>query len=120
MDIKKEISLYIAQHGMWKSRLLKSLDSKTMEFEVSTVRTDSNCAFGKWLYNSISNDLKSSEYYQEVKDTHAKFHIETARILQLIVEGKHNEAKRSLQIDTEFAVISSKLTLLMMEWKSKL
>jgi hypothetical protein len=120
MKIKEEINLYIAQHGMWKSRLLKSLESRSSEFDPSTVRADNNCAFGKWLYNTISSDLKSSEYYNIVKETHAKFHVETARILQLILEGKNEEARKSLQMESEFAEISSKLTLLMVKWRGKL
>lgn len=120
MHIKEEISLYIAQHGMWKSRLLKSLETKSNEFDVNVVKTDNNCAFGKWLHGSISDNLKNSSTYTIIKETHAKFHIETARILQLINEGKMDEAKRSLQMDTEYAVISSKLTLLMMDWKRNL
>jgi hypothetical protein len=117
MNIKQEINLYIAQHGMWKSRLLNSLELKTSEFDPNVVKTDDNCAFGKWLYNSISSDLKNSKLYEEVRGTHARFHTETARILNLILSGKIDEARRSLQMDTEYASVSSKLTLLMMEWK---
>ena len=120
MNIKQEINLYIAQHGMWKSRLLNSLEMKTSEFDPNVVKEDNNRAFGKWLYNSISIDLKNSPLYEDVRLTHARFHKETARILRLIMDGKINEAKRSLQMDTEYASISSKLTLLMTEWKRAL
>jgi hypothetical protein len=117
MNLKEEINLYIAQHGMWKSRLLDSLEKRSSEFDPEAVKTDNQCAFGKWLYNSISSDLKASNLYEEVRAAHADFHRETARILRLIMDGKMDEAKRSLEMDTVYAAISSKLTLLMMQWK---
>lgn len=117
MNIKDQISIAIGQHGMWKSRLLNSLEKKSNEFDINIVKTDNNCAFGKWLYNSIPAELKNSMNYKKIVEDHAEFHKETARILQLITDGKLDEAKNSVNIKSDFALISSNLTLGLMEWK---
>lgn len=117
MEIKDQISKAIAQHGIWKSRLLNSIQNQSNEFNIDIVKTDNNCEFGKWLYNTIPEHLKNSTIYPEIIKFHAEFHKETARILQLITNGKMDDAKHSISIESDFALISSNLTLKMMEWK---
>jgi hypothetical protein len=117
MNIKDQISKAIAQHGLWKSKLLKSIESKSNEFDINIVKTDNNCEFGKWLYNSIPNELRNTENYNRTLKHHADFHKKTAEVLQLIANGRSEEAKTAINMESDFAVISSNLTLELMAWK---
>jgi hypothetical protein len=117
MELKDQISKAIAQHGLWKSRLLKSIETKNNEFDINIVKTDNNCEFGKWLYNTIPNELRNSTSYSNTVKYHAEFHKKTAEVLQLIANGQMEEAKMAINIESDFAVISSNLTLELMAWK---
>ena len=117
MEVKDQISKAIAQHGLWKSRLLKAIDLKSNEFDINIVKTDNNCEFGKWLYNTMPENMRNSPRYQKVIQYHANFHKETARILQMIVNNQTDDAKFAVSINSDFAQISSNLTLELTDWK---
>lgn len=118
MDHAHEIDQAVGAHGMWKGRLKQAIDSGKLDTPVATIRTNNQCAFGKWLYGStLSAQDKSSEYYKTVTELHTQFHQAAAQVAELATSGKKNEAEKLLVPDGRFASISSKLTAAMVAWK---
>jgi hypothetical protein len=117
MELADEINKAIGAHAMWKQRLRQAIDSSGSEFTVERVRPDNLCDFGKWLY-SLSITDQQSTHWKTVKELHAKFHIEAARVLDLALKGKKQEAEKALNLGSDFAKASADLTTAMMKWKS--
>jgi hypothetical protein len=114
-----EISKFIGAHGNWKARLKEAIDIGTSEFKVENVRRDDLCNFGKWLYSLPPADQQSVRW-KNVRELHAKFHIEAALVLDLALKGKKQEAKKAVDLGGSFAHASGAFTRAMMEWKSEL
>ena len=117
----EELDKAISAHGMWKSRLQLAIATGETDTPVETMQQDNQCAFGKWLYSPIVASIdKASIHYETVKVLHAEFHQLAARVATLALDGKQGEARKMLSNYGEFAVVSSKLTRAMMEWKEVL
>lgn len=118
---KEEIIKAISAHGLWKTRLSQAISTGKTDVSVETVRTDNQCAFGKWLYGpTLDPKDKLSPWYQEVKKLHAHFHETAAHVLELALSGKKQEAQALLSIEGEYAKISSQLTTAMSSWAKSL
>jgi len=117
MNHIEQINNAIAAHGLWKARLRQAIETGKSDFTPSAVKPPNNCEFGKWLYGSIAENLKNTEYYRKVVKLHAEFHVEAARILQLAIDGNKDEAMKGLQITGKYVTLSASLTSLMVQWK---
>jgi hypothetical protein len=112
-----QITKAVGAHGQWKARLGAAIASGTSEFDAATVRQDDKCDFGKWLYQSIGQRDRATAHYTKVKQLHAQFHTEAARVLSLAVGGKKAEAERAMAPGSAFFNISTQLTQEMLSWK---
>lgn len=119
MVTEEQINKAIGAHGLWKQRLRSAIDAGKSEFSVATMRLDNVCDFGKWLY-SLPPAIKATDEYKKVKDIHAKFHAEAANVLNFAVQGKKEDAEKSIALGGAFAVLSADLTKAMMLWKKTL
>ena len=118
MDLVQEIDKAIVAHSMWKNHLKEAIDTGKFDTPVATVRTNNQCAFGKWLHGpSVTADVKGSPHYKTVIDLHTQFHKVAADILQLALAGKKEEATKLMAFGSEYMSVSSKLTAAMTEWK---
>ena len=115
IDIQANIKKAIGSHGMWKTRLQEAIASGKSEFTVSGVSADNNCDFGKWLRGDLSLRAGSA-HYDKVRQLHAEFHKEVARILGLALAGKKAEALKAMESKTPYVKLSSDLTSEMMAW----
>lgn len=121
MDHAHEIEQAIGAHGMWKVRLRRAIETGQFDTPVATVRTDNQCAFGKWLYGpTVTAQDKTSVQYKTVQTLHAAFHKVAARVAELAIAGKKAEAEKLMATGEEFATASLKLTAAMIEWKKTL
>jgi len=112
----QEIDKAIGAHGMWKVRLKTAISTGKSEIPVATIRMDNQCAFGQWLYGqTLSASDKTTSNYKTVKDLHAEFHKVAAKVAELALSDKKDEADRVLS--NEFSTASTKLTASMMDWK---
>ncbi len=118
-EIVLNIDKAIASHGMWKMRLRNAIKTHTSEFDVAFVKSPHNCEFGKWL-DKDKFFLSSHQEYSIIFDLHKKLHFETARIMDLALSRKDKEASAAIAIGSDFATLSSKLTITMMNWKKGL
>jgi len=117
MSTKDAISRGIGAHGMWKQRLLDAIKTGESEWKPSVVCQDNQCEFGKWLY-SCSAAEKSSPYYENIRELHAKFHKSASVVLELALAGKTSEAEEAVSVNSEYGKTSSALTREMMKWKA--
>ncbi|MBI5672670.1 MAG: CZB domain-containing protein [Nitrospirae bacterium] len=118
---KEEITKAIGAHGMWKTRLTQAIETGKMDATADTVRMDNQCAFGKWLYGaSLDAKDKTSSYYEEVKNLHAKFHQTAAQVVELALVGKKREAQQLMSLEGEYTEVSARLTASMSAWVKKL
>lgn len=118
MSKSDEIKKAIGAHGMWKTRLRSAVDTGTSEFSVEKVKTDNNCDFGKWLHG-LPGDEKKSESWTKIRDLHAKFHVEAAKILDSALTGKKDVAAKGLDVTSDFSKLSANLTSAMMNWEKE-
>lgn len=117
---KEEIVAAINAHGQWKIRLEKAIETGTSDANPAVARTDNQCAFGKWLYGSITPKEKSSPFYNEVKELHAKFHHAAANVLELALLGKKDEAREAMGPASDYLKTSSKLITTLSRWKNSM
>ena len=117
--LKQEIKKAIDAHNDWKKELRKTIQSGKLKTPVNIIERDTECEFGKWLYNDATAEFKSLPIYREIKDIHAKFHMEAGRVLALAVNGKKEEAKKGIGLGSEFRRLSSTLVLKLSSLKTR-
>jgi len=104
-------------HGQWKKRLQDVIETGQSTFVPEKVKVDNLCDFGKW-FHSLSGDDINSENYKEILTLHAAFHQAAAKVLELGLAGKKEEAKAAIDVNSEYATISSSLILAMGRWRN--
>jgi methyl-accepting chemotaxis protein len=114
----EHITHAIAAHGMWKTRLRVAIDNGTCEMTVDQVRADDQCEFGRWLLGSPS--ARSSKHAPHIRELHAEFHRNAARVLELALKGEKAEAEAMMEPGSPFLQASADLTLAMVDWKKSL
>jgi hypothetical protein len=116
-DLDTQIQAAVGAHAQWKFRLNAAIEQGTSDFVVGTVRKDDQCPFGKWLHYEIAAGLKAAGHYRAVKELHATFHLEAAKVLELAVSGKKEQAKAAMDLRSPFSETSFALTRAMKEWR---
>jgi hypothetical protein len=116
---KQDITKFIGQHGLWKSRLRQAIDSGNSSHDAARVRRDDDCDFGKWL-KGLPAQERTSQHFRTASSLHSEFHREAARVLELVAVGKKAEADKAIAIGGSFATASSKLTQEMTAWMNGL
>lgn len=117
--MREEINAAILAHGKWKARLFEAIESGKSDFTPEKVKPDNLCDFGKWFYTLKGGDATSS-HYKEVMELHARFHQIASTVLELALAGKKDEARKAIDISSEYSDISSRLTLTLGMWRNEL
>lgn len=115
--LRDQINAAVGAHGLWKGRLVTAIQTGKCEHNSAKVEQDNQCDFGKWLHQTIDAASKGAPDYKAVKEMHARFHKEAAKVLRLVEGKKIDDAKKAL--DGDYAKISSDLVGLLVAWKSK-
>jgi hypothetical protein len=116
MAYSDEIDKAIAAHGMWKQRLLEAITSGSSEFGVGQIQVDNRCDFGKWFYG-LPPALRETDQDQKIQKLHAAFHREAARVLDLALKGRKDEAMQALSPGNPYARLTGQLTIALTQWK---
>jgi hypothetical protein len=117
VSTQDEIKKAIGAHGLWKARLMTAVSTGSSEFTVAQVSADSNCEFGRWLYNGIDAGAKQSPHYEEVRKLHAQFHAVAGTVLGSALAGRQAEAKASIEDSSgAYSTTSGDLSRAMMAW----
>jgi hypothetical protein len=119
MSDSEKIGKAISAHADWKLRLKSAIDTGKSEWTVERVNPDNLCDFGKWLYSLPESD-RQNIHWPTVRELHAIFHKEAARVLGLALNGKPQEARDAMAFGSLYATNSSKLTWAMMEWRKSI
>jgi hypothetical protein len=117
MGLKSEIKKAVGDHGVWKKVLKNAVDTGKIDVQISTIKADNQCSFGKWLYGStITEKEKNSSHYQEVRELHAAFHEKASTVAQLAISDHKARAMKMLEVNGEFSTASAALTTSMIAW----
>jgi methyl-accepting chemotaxis protein len=117
MSLKDEIKKAVGDHGMWKQMLKNAVDTGKIDVQISTIKADNQCSFGKWLHGpTITEKQKNSSHYQKVRELHAAFHEKAAKAAQLAISDHKARAMKMLEVNGEFTTASAALTTSMMAW----
>ncbi|MDD2777236.1 MAG: CZB domain-containing protein [Gallionella sp.] len=100
----------IDAHAGWKTRLENTLLGVSMEqLEVSVVAQDSVCSLGQWLYGAGKQQFGHLPEYEELRKTHANFHLSAGQVL---VEHRNGQtAKAMALLKGEFRNLSDLIQL---------
>jgi len=119
MISKEAIDDALAAHVQWKRHLQDALITGKSEDKVHDVKKDDACQFGQWL-KSLSEQEKNSAEYGKILELHAEFHNAAGEILELVLSGKKEEAKKKLEFGGCFGQISGRLVIALQAWRNKL
>jgi hypothetical protein len=118
MGLKEEITAAIGAHSAWKARLQTAIKTGTVDVKVEDVCKDNMCAFGKWMYGpTITPAVKSSADYTACRSLHADFHKSACKVLELVTQGKKQDAEAMLGFDGDYTKKSATLSAAMMKWQ---
>jgi len=112
----KQIKDGLISHRKWKDRAKAAIETGKSEYTVDFVRRDDTGELGKWLYQTISPEDKASPHYLPVKEIHAKFHIELAKVFDLALKGQKEKATRALGLGSDFARVSMEFDSALIAW----
>ncbi len=115
MNTREKIIAEITNHGKWKGHLIQAIQTGESKFDPVIIKTDNQCSFGKWLYQNV-DELQKSPHYQTVRQLHAQFHVEAARILEIALKGQADEALLALAPNKKYGKLSTMLTSEMTKW----
>jgi hypothetical protein len=107
----------IASHGAWRTRLGQAIAAGRADVDVAKVKRDDLCELGRWLYREADSIDRRSPGYTRVRQLHAAFHLETARVLELAVQGRQADAEAAIAMHTPFAATSAALTAALAAWR---
>jgi len=110
---QRQIDAAVNAHGKWITELRIAIEEGSSVFDPEIVRTDNSCDFGKWLYDDFPKSPESLELFDDIRETHAKFHRKAAHILQLAISGRAPEALKLMDYQGEFMRLSGELILLL-------
>jgi hypothetical protein len=100
----------IDSHAAWKHRLENTLlGDNSEQLEVSVVAQDGVCTLGQWLYGVGKQQFGHLPEYEELRKTHANFHLCAGQVLIEIRNGKADVAKCLLK--GEFRNLSDMIQL---------
>jgi len=114
MNLQEQIRRAVGSHGLWKTRLRTAIDTGKSDVTTTTARDDRRCELGRWL-QELDAEARKAASCQRCQGLHREFHQEAANVLSLALEGKKQEAKKSLEAG-HFAKLSAELTRAMMAW----
>ncbi|MDE3074966.1 MAG: MCP four helix bundle domain-containing protein [Chloroflexota bacterium] len=119
-QLNEQLERAISAHSKWKMRLKHAIETGRSDTSPAVVRQDNQCEFGKFLYNSISTAARRDRHYAEIKELHAKFHLQAAGILELAIAGSKAPAEDALATGSAYHKISSALVREIMDWQKHL
>ena len=108
----------VVAHEVWKTRFKIAIDTGKSEFSPEVVRVDNACEFGKLFY-SLSRSETISVNSTKIKQLHAEFHLEAAKILETALQGRKHEAHQLMLPQKRFDMIFHQLIALLVQWVRK-
>jgi hypothetical protein len=117
MTNAKKIDDAVSAHTYYFIKLRVAISEGISQFKPEIIRTDNSCDFGRWLYGEFPKEAVGASLYVEIKELHAQFHREAARILELAIAGRKDEALALLEDHSEIRKCSTVLLAKLNELK---
>ncbi len=112
---QQQIDSAILAHSQWLTRLRVAIEDGASQFDPDIVMTDNRCELGKWLYEEFPRSERNTEAFERIRQTHAAFHRNAAKILRLALNGQRDLALESMKVHGEFIALSTRLIALLKE-----
>jgi hypothetical protein len=112
----EEIQKGMLAHAQWKERIKNAIETGASNFTADQVKIDDGCDFGAWLHALPD---QTSDEWKQIHRLHEQFHEEAGRILDLALQGRKDEAKQAISLNSHFADLSVRMTNLLIAWKKK-
>jgi hypothetical protein len=119
MSTRLQIEQAIGTHSLFKLRLKNAITSGRPEDSLVALGSHEDCPFGKWMTSAgIAPATRASTQFATVQQLHIAFHAAVAKVADMAVSGKANEAKAAIEKDGEFGIAATELLNAMQEWKA--
>ncbi|MDH5327164.1 MAG: CZB domain-containing protein [Gammaproteobacteria bacterium] len=94
LNLKEVLNAHLA----WNERLKNYLNNTSDEdLDVHQIAPDNLCVLGKWIYGPGSAQFGKLAEFNELKQTHKKFHLTAGEIVLKHNEGQQHEAATMLK-----------------------
>jgi len=113
-ELAAQIRVALASHAMWKHHLEAAIRTGRAARPADEVRREDRCAFGAWLLGL--EPLRAAPQFPLVRDLHARFHEEAARVLELATGGRAEAAAQALAEHGRFEHASRDLREALERW----
>jgi hypothetical protein len=85
----------IESHLRWKARLSDYIAGNSNEnLEAATIALDDKCVLGQWIYGPGGRTFGNETGFEELRETHARFHLCAAEVVRKVDAGQRDEAGR--------------------------
>lgn len=96
-------------HMAWNERLKNELDNHPSDISVAEIAQDNLCTLGKWIYGPGKSLYAKLPEYEELRKTHARFHLCAGEIVSEH-HANHSDKARQM-LNGEFLNLSERLEL---------
>jgi methyl-accepting chemotaxis protein len=111
-----QVTTVIAQHGLWKNRLLRAISSGESTITPDAARRDDRCVLGQWLYGDGRRVLNGHEF-GAVRSLHASFHAQASELLSWALTGQGERVREAVRRGTRFSRTSNELASTIDGWR---
>ena len=113
-ELAAQIRVALASHAMWKHHLEHAIRTGRAARPADELRREDRCAFGTWLLGLAP--LRAAPQFTPVRDLHARFHEEAARVLELATTGRAEAAAQAMSERGSFERASRDLKEALERW----
>jgi methyl-accepting chemotaxis protein len=103
----------IRDHTEWTKRFSGAI-SKKQSLDAQSIARDTSCALGQWLDDDARQAYGHLDSYRDCLVVHTEFHLEAAKVAQVIDEKRYYEALRMLNRGTDYSEASIALGVAIM------
>jgi methyl-accepting chemotaxis protein len=107
----------IQKHAAWKFKFRNALYSNE-PMDAAAISKDNNCEMGKWLHGEAKALYGKNGSYAKCVADHAAFHVEAGRVAVAVNAKKADEAERMMAAGSQFAEISKRVAVSIIELKN--
>lgn len=107
----------ISAHSAWKNKLRTYLRNPDKSLVVATIRKDSECPLGQWIYGEGRKYAGVPEF-KELQTEHGNFHRAAAELVQRADSGEKVAEETALGSHSRFSQVSEHVVQLIMKMKA--
>lgn len=114
-----DVSKAMAAHAEWKIKLRTGIANGSV-FDVATVRADNCCDLGRWLHGEGRRQFAGVAAFEGCLSSHRAFHLEAAKVADLINRKQMAEAEALLLPGKPYAEASTAVGVALLRLKRHL